>query len=461
MIRSISLFRMVATALALVPGVAGCGRASPEFDNVVLVTLDTLRADHLGAYGYPRAVSPFLDELAAGGVLFERAVSSSSHTAPAHASIFTSTYPAHHRVLVNGAALAEGIPTLAGLLAGGGFETAACLSVRFITGLTGGFGSVDGPESKQVAHRPADETVDAAIRWLDGRRAQRRFLLWVHLYDVHQTGERHTPPAAELERMQADSRERGAELRKTWTELHGVETTAELARLVDRYDAQIAFVDREVRRLFERVGKSAGRTLWVITGDHGEALGDHDFIGHGQHIYEEQLRVPLILHGDGLQAGRVRTLVRHVDLLPTVLELVDLPAAFQGEGRSLVPVLRGGGLTQPAPYAYSQRRPPHPRPAYMRPPFPPEWDWEPGLVLAARGERYKYILHTEGEDEFFDLERDPRELHNLIGEEHPVKDELARWLSEKYQAMIENPLTDQVGEVDPRYVEELKTLGYL
>jgi arylsulfatase A-like enzyme len=447
MLRSVSLCCLAAPALALLPALAGCGGQAPDFDNVVLITLDT--------------VSPFLDELAAGGVVFEHAVSSSSHTAPAHASIFTSTYPAHHRVLVNGAALAEGIPTLAGLLTDGGFETAACPSVRFITGVTGGFGSVDGQVSEQLRHRPADETVDAALRWLDERPSRRRFLLWVHLYDAHQTDEKHHPPAAELERMQTDSRERGADLREYWTALHGVGTTDELAQRIDRYDAQIAFMDAQLRRLFERVEKGAGRTLWVITGDHGEALGDHDYIGHGQHLYEEQLRVPLILYGGGLPPGRRDALVRHVDLLPTVLELAGLPAAVEVEGRSLVPLLRRRATPPPALYAYSQRRPPHERPAYLRPPYPPDWDWEPGLVIAARNERYKYILHSAGEDEFFDLEHDPRELRNLIDEEHAAKDELARWLTEKYKAMIEHPLTDQVGEVDPRYVEELKALGYL
>ena len=106
-----------------------CGQQSRPFDNVVLVTIDTLRADHLGSYGYPRSISPFMDSLAEQGVRFDRAISSSSHTGPAHASLFTAQYPARHRVLVNGVQLAEGIPTMAGWLCQAGFETAAFLSV--------------------------------------------------------------------------------------------------------------------------------------------------------------------------------------------------------------------------------------------------------------------------------------------------------------------------------------------
>lgn len=463
-----------AAFLAAIVGIgAGCGPTGDTqnaFDNVVLITIDTLRADHLGAYGYPRPVSPFIDSLAASGVRFERAIASSSHTAPSHTSIFTGQHPARHGVLYNGVKLQPGIPTLATTFEDAGFETAAFSGVRFLRGSAKGFETRDF--RARAGYRRADRTVDRVLQWLEDRDRDTQFLLWVHFFDVHSSGEKARPPADLLEVMRQDSRQRRGALETLLIEEHGIPTDfiaqeedrfggfGRLERF-DRYDAQIAFVDRELQRLFQGLESSTrgARTLWVVTADHGEGLGSHRYIGHGKHLYSEQIRVPLILHGGAAGFGpRVITqLVRHVDLFPTITELVGVSLdarAMELEGRSLVPLLEGAE-PDPTEPAFAQRRPADK--VRIRGGWPDE------LVLVAEGDRYKYILHSEGEDELYDLQADPLELENLVGEGLPEERELSSWLARKYQWMVENPLfgAPEGVQIESEYVKELEALGYL
>jgi arylsulfatase len=450
-----------------------CGPA-PEslarFDNVVLVTIDTLRADHLGTYGYPRPISPFIDSLAAEGVRFDRAISSSSHTAPAHTSIFTGHHPAMHGVLFNGVKLQPGIPTLATTLRDAGFDTAAFASVRFLRGSAKGFETRNF--QGRAGYRRADRTVDRALEWLQGRDREGRFLLWVHFFDVHSSNHKARPPAELLKEMRQDSKERGEELRELLTGTHGIppeflareeERFGDLGELerFNRYDAQIAFVDRELRRLSEGLETSnpGSRTLWVVTADHGEGLGSHDYIGHGKHLYSEQIRIPLILYGgkDEITPGVIDQQVRHVDLFPTIAELAGVDLAMNEldlEGRSLVPLLDGVALDGAEP-AFAQRRPADR--IRLRGGWPDE------LVLVAEADRFKYILHSKGKDELYDLETDPLERQNLIGTGLPEEQELSNWLARKYQWMVDHPLVDSPEgvQIEEEYVEELEALGYL
>ena len=460
--------------LALIVGsVVGCSPApetAKSFDNVVLVTIDTLRADHLGAYGYPRPVSPFIDSLAAEGARFDRAISSSSHTAPSHTSIFTSQYPARHGVLFNGVKLQPGIPTLASTFRDAGFDTAVFSGVRFLRGSARGFETRNF--HSKAGFRRAERTVDRALEWIETLDGDSRYLLWVHFFDVHSSNAKSRPPADLLEGMRQDSQQREEELREFLINEQGIppafldgeeerfEGLGELERF-NRYDAQIATVDRELRRLFEGLESSnrRSRTLWVVTADHGEGLGSHQYIGHGKHLYREQIRVPLIIHaGDGSVTPQViEERVAHVDLFPTIAELAGVALdtdSLELEGRSLVPILSGVGSESVEP-AFAQRRPADK--VRIRGGWPDE------LALVAEGDRFKYILHSEGDDELYDLETDPLELENLIGTGLPEERELAEWLARKYQWMVEHPLSEPPGgvKIESEYVEELKALGYL
>jgi len=447
---------LVALAAALE---CSCGGSAPEarFDNLVLVTIDTLRADHLGSYGYPRPTSPFLDSLAERSLVFERAVSASSHTAPSHASMLTSLYPEQHGVLVNGFALSGEVASLAPLARGAGRETAGFVSVRFLEGLDEGFEVWDSEVPKSHLFRTADLTVDRAEAWLARREPQRPFTMWVHFYDVHEHKAESRIPGKLLEAMQRDSERNGEHLLAFLRQQRGY-AASRLTRNFDRYDAQIAFVDSQIRRLYASVEAHArGRpTLWAITSDHGEGMGDHDYGGHGRYLYQEQVHVPLLFHSrtGGIEIGSVAAMVRHVDLLPTLAELLGFPLreAARVEGRSLTAWLEGRPA-QGSALAVAQRRPPDERRLRR--------GWHPGQVNAAMDGRYKYIRNSHGPDEFYDLALDPHESVNLAGGGSEPERRLREWLLRKLAELARDHRVEGDQAIPEKMLEDLRSLGYL
>jgi arylsulfatase A-like enzyme len=436
-----------------------CRAAEPGYDNLVLVTIDTQRADRLGLYGYPRPTSPLLDRLGREGIVFWHAVAASSHTGPSHASILTSLYPEQHQLLVNGQELPAAVPTLAELARQGGFETAAFVSVRFLSGLGRGFETFDADVPERQVFRVAGDTVDRAVSWLRARDRGRRFVLWVHVYDPHEHSPGTALPEPHYARMEADGARRGKELLYFLRQEQGYPKD-EVDGNIHRYDAQVAYVDEQLARLFAVLDEAAPpeRTLRVVTADHGEGLGNHGVEGHGRHLYQEQVRVPLIVHGDPRRhpPTTVRGLVRHVDLVPTVAELLGLPLdrpKLRLEGRSLVPVLTNPSADVGIDAAFAQRRPPDERRR--------EAGWEAGTMISAQDARFKYIWSSEGPHEFYDIQRDPYELDNLIDAPVPQKERLRDWLLAKYRALCRDRRAAPAGEIDPRVLEDLKALGYL
>jgi arylsulfatase A-like enzyme len=453
------LFVLLTGVIALgTTSLGACRDAPPAYDSLILVTIDTLRADHLGLYGYPRPTSPHLDELGREGVVFWRAIAASSHTAPSHATILTSLYPEQHQVLVNGRSLDPEIPTLASLAREAGLETAAFVSVRFLAGLRPGFETLDAEVTEGEVFRTANLTVDRAIQWLRGRDRGRPFLLWVHVYDPHQHVMTTRMPEPWYRIMREDSARRGRELLYFLQQEQGY-PREEVSGSFDRYDAQIAFVDDQIHRLFEVAAEvaPASRTLRIVTADHGEGLGSHNLEGHGRHLYQEQVRVPLIIHGDPerLRHEVITGVVRHVDLLPTLVELVGVPLGpVRGEGVSLVPLLDDPTTELDLEPAFSQRRPPDERRLGI--------GWEPGLKLAVQDEGFKYIRNPEPPNELYDLQSDPNELRNLILEPSPEEKRLRRWLDEKWEQLQNDHRTEPSSdEIAPEILEELKALGYI
>lgn len=453
---------VVTVGLALL--VPGCGTGDRAPDRVVLVTVDTLRADHLGCYGYPRDTAPFVCELAAAGRMFTNALASGSHTAPTHASLLTSLQPVQHGVKENGQSLDPAVLTMAEIFRDRGFETAAFTSVRFLKNIADGFERVDAKINREGGryHRPADDTISAALRWIRRRRDTRKFFVWVHLYDVHEYQRPDTVDADALRRIR-DLPVSGHEM---WEFLSGEHATRferfdpdALMTHITHYDAQILFVDRQLRRLHERLaemGLEEG-TLWVVTADHGEGLGSHGYLGHGRYLYNEQLRVPLVMHTGGTEgpAARIGQLVRHVDLLPTLAELVGGSTEGQivpVEGTSLVPLLRGASRRDrsgPERLAYAERRPARDH-------------WEPGDLLALQDSRLKYIYSSEGADELYDLREDPLELDNLAGSAAgEVAERLRDRLLSLYAEMSREGENVIGTEVDESMIEELRALGYI
>ncbi|HEY2943013.1 MAG TPA: sulfatase-like hydrolase/transferase [Vicinamibacteria bacterium] len=330
--RRIPRWRLAAALLAVAGvGVALWGfgrrplvRRDPDL-SVLLVTIDTLRADALGCYGRAGAATPWIDRLAAEGVRFDRAHAHNVVTLPSHANLLSGQYPFRHGVRDNsGFRLPAGTPTLATLLKANGWRTAAFVSAfpldsRF--GLDAGFEVYDdrlgGAETRTsflVPERRGTATVDAAVRWLAGHRGERTFC-FVHLYEPHFP---YDPPQPFASRFSGEP-----------------------------YRGEVAAADAALEPLLRPLldAGEAGRTLVVLTGDHGEALGEHGEATHGIFAYEATLRVPLILYAPRILPPRVvRAPVRHVDVLPTVLDILGVKAAGNLPGSSLAPLIAGWSL---------------------------------------------------------------------------------------------------------------------
>ncbi len=396
--------------------------------NVVLVTIDTLRADRLGCYGYAKAETPHLDELADRGVLFENAVAQVPLTPPSHASMFTGVYPTVHQVRdVAGFTLSASHPTLAKILANKGWATAAFVGSAVLkkgVGLHHGFQVYDDriPEPdvdsavRGHADRPAGEVVDLAIQWLTRQDSTRPILLWVHLYDPHAP---YQPPSPFRERF----RQRP-------------------------YDGEIAYTDSQVGRLLKAVQDRGllANTIVSILADHGESLGEHGEFSHGVFLYESTVRIPWILAGPGLPAAkRVRDQARTIDLLPTILNLVggEIPREIQGV--SLVPSLSGHPVR--TEYAYAEA---------LFPKINMGW----AELRAIRTNKWKYVQAPR--PELYDLVTDPNEEKNVI-QFHPeegkaLKAHLQELLSNGSGSSAEQVV---VGKVDPQLEKQLRSLGYL
>jgi arylsulfatase len=459
------------------------GGPSPGFERFVLVTVDTLRADHLGTYGYPVATSPFLDALAERSVVFERAYAASATTAPSHATIFTSLYPIQHRVLKNGLALGGAYLTLAELLAEAGFATGGFASTRSHFGvgrLDQGFETFEEPDregGERLPYRDARATTDAALRWLEGFDAGDRFFLWVHLFDVHQP---HRPPEPHLRAVRPQGAAERRSLARFLHEEHHIpgggdrESGVGVFRKGDEgmldfhigYDGEIRFVDAELRRLFDAFQQLGlvSQTLWIITSDHGEGLGNHDYKHHGKHLYDEQVRIPLLFFSEDPRVvpRRVGAVVEHVDLFPTIASLAGCGDALATpvqpfQGRSLVPLLTGG---PPAAFrersAFIQRR--SYEEADRRSPLV-ALDFERGSKYAVVGRRWKYIHRTVGGDELYDLRGDPYETRNLLDREPEIAEQMKAELLARVRELSAGAGPD-AEPVDTEAIERLRALGY-
>ena len=400
--------------------------ASGKGRSVLLVTLDTTRADRLGCYGHAGARTPRLDRLAAEGVRFENAFADAPITLPSHASIFTALYPFEHGVRNNGNfRLADRFPTLATVLRERGYRTAAFVSSFVLDrgyGLARGFETYDDrmeaaedAASTLEAERRGDKTALALGGWLEGQAAGGPpFLAWLHLYDPH---EPYRPPSPFRESFAAAP-----------------------------YDGEIAFADAAVGAVLDKLAALGllDRTLVAVVADHGESLGDHGEETHSMFVYESAIRVPLILWGPRLlPAGKtVSTPVRTIDLAPTLLDLLEMPPLPAPHARSLRAAIEGGSAG-PSPAVYAETYVPR---LYMN-----------GAPLrAVRDERYKLI--DAPRPELYDLVRDPGETENRYRDEPRVagalRAELDRLTGGGAGAMSTGPL-------DAAAAEKLRALGYL
>jgi arylsulfatase A-like enzyme len=391
--------------------------------NVLLVTLDTTRADRLGCYGATRARTPNLDGLASGGVRFENVTCQVPLTTPSHCSILTGTYPLFHQVHNNGSyALPAEVPTLAETFKAKGFETAAFVgsfTVDSRFGLDQGFDVYDdkltaGEAFKPLnAERKAEKVYEAFRSWLDGR-GERPFFCWVHFFDPHIPYDPPAPYSIDF----ADS----------------------------PYDGEIAYMDKYVGQVTDALREKnlLPKTLIVLAGDHGEAFGEKVETGHGVFLYDGTLRVPLIFSAEGhLPRGLVvRPRVRLIDIAPTILDLLAIPAPPEVQGTSLLSRISGREKTSLGSYIETY--------------FPREnYGWSE-LVGLVEGD-WKYIRAPK--PELYNLRDDPEEKANAFGRESQQAREMNRRLEELTAAASSN-LASPKRELTAEEKERLRSLGY-
>jgi arylsulfatase A-like enzyme/Flp pilus assembly protein TadD len=397
----------------------------PTRPNIILVTFDTTRADHLGAYGYTQGLTTPFDDFARQGVIFERAYTPSPVTLPSHATMLTGLYPPEHGLRVNGTgSLSKDLPFLPEMLKQNGYETGAFIAASVLDsqfGLDRGFDTYDDQMparkiSRNVSEprRDGQDVVTSAIAWLR-KRTTRPFFCWVHLYDAHGPYD-HRP------------------------DVFG-------KQFVDQpYDAGIAWEVRQFARLneFLKQSKLGTTTVVVVAGDHGEGLHEHQETDHGMLLYNTTLQVPLVfVFPQTIQPNiRVKEVVSLVDITPTLLDLTKTPTPKHVSGRSLRTALQGKSIESRDCYAETDT------------PFMSN-RWSP--LRAIVSERWKYIQTTI--PELYDLENDPHELTNLAD---TALDEVER-MADRFMDLEDRFVVAQAQNLKLSESDRAKllTLGYL
>jgi arylsulfatase A-like enzyme len=454
--------RVAPLLLLLAGGLPGCTQRPPlpEAPNVVLITLDTLRADHLGCYGYFRDTSPRLDRFARECLLFERCLTPIATTFPSHISILTATYPDAHGIAGNvgdgGTAFepTERLRSVAQILNDHDYATAAFISatpVKKYTGIDVGFDVFDAPGRGQ---RTAAATNEAVLPWLDERAAE-PFFLWVHYFDPHSP---YDPPARFRDRFREEELDAVLEERRVDAEKHFPDSPdLSVRKAMNLYDGEIRFLDDELGKLLDRLRGRADaweRTVVVIVGDHGEGLGQHDDMTHGG-IWREQLHVPLLLRIPGERGRRIRDRVSTVDVLPMLLGLVDLP----GEEEVFA---QAGGVDRLAPDAPAAAIVSRESDDGHR-----VLDGQETPRMTILSGRWKLIHDPEGQDLLFDLEKDPFELASVHREQPDtvaaLRSQLLRELERqeaRHEVFYGDSAAGREVSVDEETQQQLRALGY-
>ncbi len=418
----------VAAVAAVILGIWLFSGRSEGRPSLLLITLDTTRADRLGCYGYNNGLTPALDRLAHEGVLFEQAFTEVPTTLPSHASMMTGLHPPEHGLRVNGTRTLDiALPTLAETLHERGYRTAAFIASATLdsqNGLDRGFETYQDDMADSYPHdesepltsyRPGDVVTDLALEWL-ANGDERPFFCWVHLFDPHN-------PYFEHEALKG-------------TRFEGEKS----------YDAEIAFMDMQVARLIEQLVSSGTRegVLVVAAGDHGEGLSGDRERGHGFMLYEATLHVPLIFSQPGRipEGRRVHAMVSLVDLHPTLLEMLGFDDLEMRSGRSLARAVRGGDI--------------EPASCYGETDLPlTSFGWSPLRSLTTP--RWKYIRSPRRH--LYDRAADPLESENIFASNPEVAEELEREL----RAMEEGMILHAAAEVDltTEQIQRLASLGYV
>lgn len=396
--------------------------------NVILITVDTLRADKIGCYGSPRVKTPVMDAFAAAGVRFEKCIAQTPLTLPSHTTIMTGTLPIHHGVRDNGGfVVPEELETMAEAFKAEGYATAAFVAAYVLDGKWGldqgfdtYFDKFDLSRFEKISlaevQRPASEVVDEALGWLE-RNKDGKFFAWIHLYDPHTP---YAPPEPFLSEYPHQP-----------------------------YYGEIAYADSQIGRLWDYLGRAGLRDelFLVLTADHGESLGEHQEGTHGFFVYQAALHVPLIFVTPfpALQGVTSAEPVGLLDILPTVCDLTGLDVPAGAQGRSLVPsFFRPGAGAERLLYSES---------------YYPRYHYGWSELKSVQDGRFKLIVAPV--PELYDLEKDPAEAENLVYLEKGVYEDLSARAEGLMAEAGRNALEIDLGKVDEETREKLAALGYV
>jgi arylsulfatase A-like enzyme/cytochrome c-type biogenesis protein CcmH/NrfG len=406
--------------------------------NVVLITLDTTRADRMGFLGSQRGLTPHLDALARQGIVFSRAYAHVPLTTPSHAAILTGTYPQFNHVVDLGDPLAPGIPYLPEVLHQHGYETAAFVGGVVLDpqggtarGFDRGFDIYDagfhkrqsGEDRYQSEERRADVVVDHAIGWID-KHPQRPLFLWVHIYDPHDP---YDPPEPYKSRYASDL-----------------------------YDGELAYTDAAVGKLLAglRTHGLYENAIVAVMADHGEAFGEHGERRHGVFVYDETIHVPLLfkLPAQRYAGARVDGRAGLADVAPTILQVLGITAPAEMQGLSLLSTMNQEGPRHPSPdkSTTAAERPVYAESQYAHIAF----GWS--VLRAWRAGKYLYVQAPRRE--LYDEAADPQALHNLSADARAVADTMASQLESFRQKTRGSKVAK--AQIDPRVAENLHALGY-
>jgi len=437
--------------VALMVALPAFGSKGPRFPNILLVSVDTLRPDHLSGYGYERPTSPRIDRLMAQGARFEEARTVEPLTSPALCSMLTSRFPHEHGSTRNGLRLRPGLESLPKLLAKRGYRTAAFIGNWTLRDKLSGLGE-HFEEYHEVFSRKrwfglfnseatgkdlTDETLDWISDYEDDNGDRHPWFVWVHYVEPHAPY-------------------------RLWEDLAGglgIDTSRGVSKK-DRYDTEIAFVDREIGRLLDRVeaGHSPSQTLVIFVADHGESLGQHRYWGHGRHLFENGLEVPMSITWPGrIQQSVIKTPALNIDLAPTVLGLLGLRAPDGFRGVDWSSVFEGGDPPAVDRVTHFEAHKGAVRTAHAS-----SDARQAGLLEVGRIDgTHKEVFDLRNRHvRVYDLAEDPEELAPSEGPERSMSDDLRTWL-DAVEAGLEAASDLPVPKLDEESREHLEALGYI
>jgi len=427
---------------------------SPPGPNIVLITIDTLRADHLGCYGYERNTSPNIDALARRSVLFRTAITPRTKTAPAVASILTGQYPHTHEVRNNRVPLPKKAMTLQEILRDNNYLTAAVLGnymlKRELSGLSPGFVLYDDRMPNRELNRnlyenTAEQINRSAFNWLEENH-KKRFFLWIHYQDPHgpytapreyqDTFSHHKNQYIPIGKVQSYQR---------LPQIKEDDGKVDAASYRDAYDAEILYCDDSVGKLIAKLRELVLEdTVIILAADHGESLGEHDYyFGHGKFVYEACSRVPLIIYTPSAtkKAVRIEEQVNLMNIAPTILDLAGIPIPDEMEGMSLIPLIKGETFTCDE-FIFLEKT---------------------NKIKAVRTNDWKYINNLEQDtDELYHLRYDPLETVNVASQNQlevdRFKTKLREWMNSNDYIPIGKEHYQKLNKIER---EALESLGYL